>query len=123
MTPQERHFQFSHVLALVIRMEREQQQRSLADAAAFLQLTVSGYSRIETGDTGLTIQHLRRTSQFLQRQPRSLWRVAETWAAALESQGWSEHARADRVAGGEMLAVILRGIAHPSASPPVAEDA
>jgi transcriptional regulator with XRE-family HTH domain len=102
-------------------MEREQQQRSLADAAAVLQLTVSGYSRIETGDTGLTVQHMRRISQFLQRQPRSLWRVAETWAAALESQGWSEHARADRISGAEMLAAVLQGLEASPASPPATE--
>lgn len=103
-------FRFSQVLALVLRMEREQQALPVRDVAAALQLTESGYSRIETGDTELTVQHLWLISKVLKRQPRGFWRIAETWASALETLKWTEDKHAGRLPTAEMLNALLQAL-------------
>lgn len=94
---QVQRFRFSAVLCLVIRKERKRVGVHGAAVAARLGVTREQYALLEHGRTEITIQQIWLVSRALNVRPRTLWRVAETWAEHLQAAGWIEDKSAARV--------------------------
>jgi transcriptional regulator with XRE-family HTH domain len=94
---QAQRFRFSAVLCLVIRKERKRVGVHGAAVAAHLGVTREQYASLEHGRTEITIQQIWLVARALNVRPRTLWRIAETWAEHLQVAGWIEDKSATRV--------------------------
>jgi transcriptional regulator with XRE-family HTH domain len=78
---------YSQLLGQVVLQHRKARGLTQAQFADLLQLTQSGYSRLERGDTHFTAPQLRRAAEALGVMPAALLKVADDAARRLASQG------------------------------------
>ena len=78
---------YSQLLGQVVLQQRKARGLTQAQLAEHLQLTQSGYSRLERGDTHFTAPQLRRTAEALGVTPAALLKVADDAARRLAAQG------------------------------------
>lgn len=79
-------------------------------AAAHLNLTPAQYAALEHGATEITIQQIWLVSRVLGTRPRTLWRVAESWAEMLHAREWVEDKHAPPTPSGELEAAIREAV-------------
>lgn len=73
---------YSEVVGRTMRLEREIRGVSMRAMADHVGLTLSGWSRVETGDTTATVDHLRLVAEKLGTRPGDILDQAErSWAA------------------------------------------
>lgn len=107
---------YAQVVGQVIRGARELQRVNLVTMATAAELSSSGWSRIETGDTTMTLAHLRKASRRLGVQPWTLIRQADHIAVELARSGVSVHDDRPRnvgniLMGGAAILAIVAGAA------------
>jgi transcriptional regulator with XRE-family HTH domain len=79
---------YGQIVGQVLRGRREMQQMNLLTMAQNMSLvTPSGWSRVETGDTAITLAQLRKAARTLGMQPAEIVRQADVIAAQLEASG------------------------------------
>lgn len=74
---------YAQVLGQVVRGARELQGVSLAAMARAMGLSTSGWSRVETGVTTMTVSQLARAARHLKTAPWELVRQADCLVAQL----------------------------------------
>lgn len=113
---------FSQVVALAVRLLRQQTKAPVKDCADACGLSPSGYSRVETGETEVTVEHLWLLAPRIHAQPRTVLRMAEGWMTKLEAQGWTEDRRAPRCDMAVLTSALAVG-AGENLEPELAESA
>jgi transcriptional regulator with XRE-family HTH domain len=79
---------YGQIVGQVIRGRRELQGISLATMSQSLALaSPSGWSRVETGDTAMTLSQLRRAARKLGMKPSEIVNQADLLTAQLEASG------------------------------------
>ncbi len=89
---------------------------SMAEAADLS--TVSGWSRVETGDTTMTLAQLRKAARLLGMEPWVLVQQADNIAAQLEASGMTVHDEKPKNVGKWLIggAAILAAVAGVAAA-------
>jgi transcriptional regulator with XRE-family HTH domain len=75
---------YGQIVGQVIRGRRELQGITLAAMSQSMDLSPSGWSRVETGDTAMSITQLRRAARRLGMQPSEIVRQADLLVSQLE---------------------------------------
>ncbi|HTQ12950.1 MAG TPA: helix-turn-helix transcriptional regulator [Rhizomicrobium sp.] len=78
---------YSALLGRLIQHHRERIGLSQSQVAAALGIMQPAYSRIEKGDTSITVTQLRAASHALQLSPSHLLNEADRWAQQLRGRG------------------------------------
>ncbi len=113
---------YGQILGQVIRGRREMQGMNLLSMANSMELaSASGWSRVETGDTAMTIAQLRRAARKLGTQPAEIVRQADVLAAQLEANGVKVHDEKPKnigkwLMGAGILALLAGGAAAAAAA-------
>jgi hypothetical protein len=109
---------YAQIVGQVIRGRREVQGINLLTMAKSLDLeTPSGWSRVETGDSVMTMTQLRRAARKLGVAPAEIVREADVIAAQLEATGVVVHDDKPKtlgkvlLGGAGILAVLAAGAA------------
>jgi transcriptional regulator with XRE-family HTH domain len=109
---------YGQIVGQVIRGRRELNGVSLLAMAQSVALaTPSGWSRVETGDTAITLNQLRKAARKLRVEPASLVHQADIIAAQLEASGILVHDDKPKnvghwlLGGAGILALIAAGAA------------
>ncbi|MET0793700.1 MAG: helix-turn-helix transcriptional regulator [Polyangiaceae bacterium] len=108
---------YGQVVGQVIRVRRELQGTSLATMATSLALaSASGWSRVETGDTAITLAQLRKAAKTFGVEPWKMVREADHLAAQLEASGVVVHDDKPKnlgkwLLGGAGILALLAGVA------------
>jgi transcriptional regulator with XRE-family HTH domain len=83
---------YGQIVGQVIRGRREIQGINLLTMAESVALaTPSGWSRVETGDTSMTLAQLRKAARKLGMEPAAIVRQADILATQLEASGVVVH--------------------------------
>lgn len=103
---------YSQVVGHVVRGHRELQGLSLAEMAESIGLSSSGWSRVETGHTTMTVVHLVRAARRLGMPPWEIVRQADLVVSWLEARGVVVHdsrpAGLDKMlSAAELLALVV----------------
>jgi transcriptional regulator with XRE-family HTH domain len=89
---QQQQTSYGQIVGQVIRGRREMQGINLLAMAESVALaTPSGWSRVETGDTAMTLSQLRKAAKKLGVDPADVVREADVIAAQLETTGVMVH--------------------------------
>jgi transcriptional regulator with XRE-family HTH domain len=108
---------YGQIVGQVIRGRRELQGITLATMAAGLALaSPSGWSRVETGDTAITLAQLRKAAKTFGVEPWKMVRDADRLAAQLEDKGIMVHDDRPKnlgkwLLGGAGILALLAGVA------------
>jgi transcriptional regulator with XRE-family HTH domain len=108
---------YMQIVGQVVRGRREMQGIALLSMAEAADLaTVSGWSRVETGDTTMTLAQLRKAARLLNMDPWVLVQQADTIAAQLEASGMTVHDEKPKnvgkwLLGGAALLAVVAGAA------------
>lgn len=78
---------YTQLVGQVIRGRRELQQLSLSTMAEQAAASTSGWSRIETGETAMTLGQLRKAARSLHVEPSEILTQADRLAAQLQARG------------------------------------
>lgn len=78
---------FNALVGQVLQRRREHSGKSQGEAALALGLSQSAYSRVESGQTALTVSHLRALAQFLGTTSENIMAEADVVAKQLVQQG------------------------------------
>jgi|SRR5271155_2627884 len=103
---------YSQVVGHVVRGHRELQGLSLAEMAESMELSASGWSRVETGHTTVTVVHLVRAARRLGVPPWEIVRQADLVVSWLEARGVVVHDSRPpgldkMLSAGELLALVV----------------
>ena len=102
---------YGQIVGLVIRGRRQLQEIDLATMAARVGRSVSGWSRVETGDTAPTVVHLKKAARALGIEPAVLLRHADEIVDNLIAGGVSvenDRPRGAPVLTGSALLALLQ---------------
>ena len=66
------------IVGRVMRLQREARGIKLREFANAMGIGVTGWSRVETGDTVMTLQQLKRAADALAMTPTVIVQIAET---------------------------------------------
>ena len=109
---------YGQIVGQVIRGRRELQGVNLLTMAERVSLaTPSGWSRVETGDTAITLSQLRKAARSLGMQPAAIINQADAIAAQLEASGVRVHDDKPKdigkwfLGGAGLLALVAAGAA------------
>jgi transcriptional regulator with XRE-family HTH domain len=103
---------YGQIIGQVIRGRRELKRISLQAMAESAALTASGWSRVENGDTTMTLAQLRKAARKLDVEPWTLIRQADLIAAQLGRRSVTVHDDKPRnmgkwlLGGAAILAVV-----------------
>jgi transcriptional regulator with XRE-family HTH domain len=78
---------YGALLGQVIQRQRVIAQRNQQDVAEALHISQSAYSRIEKGQSAMSVQQLRAIADTLGLAPDALLSEADRWAAKLRARG------------------------------------
>lgn len=78
---------YNALVGQVLQRRRESSGKSQGMAAQALGLTQSAYSRVESGQTALTVSHLRSLAQLLGTTPENILSEANNLANLLVQKG------------------------------------
>ncbi|MCK9345047.1 MAG: helix-turn-helix domain-containing protein [Candidatus Pacebacteria bacterium] len=78
---------YNALIGQVIQKRRDLRKKSQGEIALALGLTQSAYSRIESGQTALTVSHLRSLAHALGDSPESILSEADNLAKQLARKG------------------------------------
>lgn len=78
---------YTALLGQILQYHRQRVGLQQADVAAALGILQPAYSRIEKGDTSITVAQLRIVARRLGMQPAQIVHEAEQWAQNLRQQG------------------------------------
>ena len=127
-TPMQQTF-YSQVVGQVVRGQRELRGVSLITMARSVTLaSSSGWSRVETGDSAMTLSQLRKAARKLEMEPGAILRQADAIAAQLEDAGVVVHDDKPKAAtkwllgGAAMLALVGAAAAATRATSRKADD-
>jgi transcriptional regulator with XRE-family HTH domain len=70
---------YSTVVGRFLRLERECKKTSLSEIAKALGYSTSGWSRVETGETPISVDQLKRACDVLKTTPHALIEEADTF--------------------------------------------
>jgi transcriptional regulator with XRE-family HTH domain len=115
---------YGQLVGQVIRGRREMQQLSLMTMAKSAALaSPSGWSRIETGDTSMTLVQLRKAAHTLGMEPSDILRQADHLAGQLQASGVVVHDEKPKdigrwllLGGAGILALVAAGAAAAAAT-------
>ncbi len=113
---------YAEVVGHVVRGARELRRMDLATMATAVALSSSGWSRVETGETTMTLAHLRRAAHTLGLEPWELVQRADRLSSDLRTRGVVVHDDKPRnlgklfAGGAAILAVLAGGAAIASAT-------
>lgn len=82
---------YAQIVGNVVRSQRTLRGISLSAMAEQIGFSASGWSRIETGDTTMTVAHLRSAAKMLNLEPSAVIQSADTLAARFEAAGIPVH--------------------------------
>ena len=109
---------YPQLLGHVVRGRRMLVEMSLAEMAASVGLkSASGWSRVETGDTTMTVSQLRKAAHVLGTTPAELVRDADELVVNLEAAGVLVHDETPKegrkwlLGGAALLAVVASAAA------------
>lgn len=108
---------YVQILGQVVRGRREMKAIPLLAMAEAADLaSVSGWSRVETGDTTMTLVQLRKAARTLGVEPWVLVKQADTIAAQLEASGMTVHDEKPKnlgkwLVGGAAILAAVAGVA------------
>jgi transcriptional regulator with XRE-family HTH domain len=109
---------YGQIVGQVIRGRREMQGINLLTMAESVALaTPSGWSRVETGDTAVTLAQLRKAAKKLGMEPAAIVLQADVIATQLEASGVVVHDDKPKnigkwlVGGAGILALVAAGAA------------
>lgn len=95
---------YTQILGQVIRGQREMRRLGLLEVAKAVGLSSpSGWSRVETGDTTITLAQLRKAARVLKVTPTALVQQADALAARVEASGVTVHDEKPKTDMGPML--------------------
>lgn len=113
---------YGQIVGQVIRGRREMQGINLLTMAESVALaTPSGWSRVETGDTAMTLAQLRKAAKKLGMEPAAIVRQADVIATQLEASGVVVHDDKPKnlgkwlLGGAGILALVAAGAAAAAA--------
>jgi len=89
MTAFEVHY--GQLVGLVIRGRRETLGLPMPQMAEHMKMTVSGWSRLETGDTAMTLAQARRAARWLEMPVGEIIAQADALTGRLEALGIEVH--------------------------------
>ncbi|MCI1047793.1 helix-turn-helix domain-containing protein [Caballeronia zhejiangensis] len=95
------------VIGLILEAARKERGLSQGEIAPSVGVAVSTWSRIENGESALTVEQLAKAAQALQISSSSILRAAEEKLIDLQSRGVV--ISADRISEEEMKAMAARG--------------
>jgi transcriptional regulator with XRE-family HTH domain len=78
---------YNALVGHVIQRHRESLGKNQGEVAQALGLTQSAYSRVESGQTALTVSHLRALTNALRTTPESILSEADSLAKQLVKKG------------------------------------
>lgn len=108
------------VVGAVLLARRKDSKLSQAEMANAVGLNVSTWSKVENGDSALTIEQLASAASVLEVSPSSILKAAEKLIKALEGKGIATGAsRAELAAHASLGAIPLAGTALLAALGPV----
>ena len=126
---------YGQIVGQVIRGRREMQQMNLLTMAQSVALaSPSGWSRVETGDTAMTLAQLRKAAKALGMEPSEIVRQADLLTKQLEANGVIVHDDKQKdigkwlLGGAGILALVAAGAVAaaatktPKASTAASED-
>jgi len=126
---QQQEISYGQIVGQVMRGRREMQGVTLATMAQSVALaTPSGWSRVETGDTAMTLIHLRKAARKLGMEPAAIVRQADVIAAQLEASGVVIQDEKPKnigkwlLGGAGLLALVAAGAAAAAAKPAKDDD-
>lgn len=111
---------YMQIVGQVVRGHRERRGIPLLTMAKAADLsTVSGWSRVETGDTTMTIAQIRKAARTLDMEPWTLVQQADNIAAQLEASGMTVYDEKPKnvgkwLLGGAAILVAVAGVAAAS---------
>jgi len=118
---QQQQTSYGQIVGQVIRGRREMQGINLLAMAESVALaTPSGWSRVETGDTAMTLAQLRKAAKTLGMPPADIVRQADIIATQLEASGVKVHDEKPKnlgkwlLGGAGILALFAAGAAAAS---------
>lgn len=82
---------YAHIVGQVIRSSREVRHITMTTMAAAAGLTSSAWSRVETGETTLTVSQLRKASTKLGVEPWTIIQLASRISTQLSERGVVVH--------------------------------
>jgi transcriptional regulator with XRE-family HTH domain len=113
---------YGQIVGQVIRGRREMQGINLLAMAESMALaTPSGWSRVETGDTAMTLAQLRKAAKKLGMEPADIVQQADALASQLEASGVVVNDEKPKnvgkwlLGGAGILALVAAGAAGASA--------
>lgn len=110
---------YGQIVGQVIRGRRELQGCNVATMAESVQMaSASGWSRVETGDTTITVSQLRKAARKLEMEPWELLHQADVISTQIESSGVTVHDEKPKNVGKWLLggAAILALVAGAAAA-------
>lgn len=78
---------YAAILGRVLQGHREAAKLTQGQVAALLGMTQPGYSKIEQGDTAVSVLQLRQITQALRVDPGLVMHQCEGWITHLNAQG------------------------------------
>lgn len=94
---------FPSVVGLVLEAVRKERGLSQGEIAPIVGVAVSTWSRIENGESALTVEQLAKAAQVLQTLPSSILRAAEEKLVDLKNHGVT--ISADRISNEEIKTI------------------
>jgi transcriptional regulator with XRE-family HTH domain len=82
---------YGQLVGLVIRGRRETLGLPMTQMAECMKMTASGWSRLETGDTAITLEQVRRAARWLETTVGDLIAQADALTGRLEALGVEVH--------------------------------
>jgi hypothetical protein len=120
---------YGQIVGQVMRGCREMQGINLLAMAESVALaTPSGWSRVETGDTAMTLIQLRKAARKLGMEPAAVVRQADVIASQLEASGVVVHDEKPKnlgkwlLGGAGLLALVAAGAAAAAAKAAEKDD-
>jgi len=114
---------YGQIVGQVIRGRREMQGINLLAMAESVALaTPSGWSRVETGDTAMTLSPLQKAAKTLGRAPADIVQQADAVVSQLEASGVLVHDEKPKnvgkwlLGGAGILALVAAGAAGAAAA-------
>lgn len=101
---------YNALVGQVIQMHREILGKNQGEVAQAIGLTQSAYSRVESGQTALTVSHLRSLATTLGTTPDSILFEADSLAKQLVKKGVQVPNEKPTDNDGEMKAAFLIGL-------------
>jgi len=72
------------IVGRVVRLQREARGFKLREFAKKMKLGISGWSRVETGDTVMSVDQLKRAADVLGIRPAVIVQMADAMSGAVE---------------------------------------